>query len=93
MKNKKNSTTIKKVSEKVDLIIKFADKTMADHFATWLCESGEQAYWDWMTERESSNEGDITAVSFNYHGENDSTEFMKDNTIRTVAGRLDDSEE
>jgi hypothetical protein len=81
------------------LQIKFANEAVAVHFALWLCESGEQEYWDWMQYREKEEEGDITAYSFHYHGEEDETkaqndparygEFMCDNTIRTTCGRLD----
>lgn len=85
-----------------DITVKFATKEAAHHFALWLCESGEQSYWDWMRYREEEEEsatGDITAVSFHYHGPEDETkerndparygEFMCDNTIRTTLGRLD----
>lgn len=81
------------------LQIKFANEAAAAHFALWLCESGEQQYWDWMQCREEEEKGDITAQSFHYHGEEDETkalddadrygEFMCDNTIRTTCGRLD----
>ena len=81
------------------LQIKFANEAAAAHFALWLCESGEQSYWDWMEYRESEDDGDITATSFHYHGEEDETkarndperygEFMEDNTIRTTVGRLE----
>jgi hypothetical protein len=93
---------MRKVSD-TDLIIKFANDEAAKHFAIWLCESGEQAYWDWMRYREEElEEGDedITAIEFHYHGEEDETkdesdperyqEFMIDNTIRTTLGRLND---
>jgi hypothetical protein len=36
------------------------------HFTTWLCESGEQLYWDWMSEREVEEDGDITVLNFEY---------------------------
>jgi hypothetical protein len=93
--------TMKKKDKKqpTTLSVQFATKEMADHFAVWLCESGEQQYWDWMEAREEDETGDITAVSFHYHGAEDETldvsdrkrygEFMADNTIRTIAGRLD----
>lgn len=78
--------------------IKFANEEAADHFSTWLCESGEQSYWDWMECREQEEDGDITAINFHYHGEEDETKahtdpnrygkFMSDNTIRTTVGRL-----
>ena len=80
------------------LQIKFANEAAAAHFASWLCGSGEQQYWDWMEYREEEEEGDITATSFHYHGEEDETkertdterygEFMEDNIIRTTTGRL-----
>lgn len=93
---------MKKVSaepKETTLQIKFANEAAAKHFALWLCESGEQQYWDWMEYREGEEEGDITATSFHYHGEEDETkaqndpdrygEFMEDNIIRTSCGRLD----
>ena len=49
------------------LALVFDNADMAQHFKTWLCESGEQAYWDWMEYREEEEEGDITARHFNYH--------------------------
>jgi hypothetical protein len=73
--------------------IKFANEAAAHHFALWLCESGEQDYWNWMEYREPEEKGDITAVIFDYHGPEDKPElcgeFMHDNTIRTTCGRLD----
>ena len=44
------------------LQIKFANEAAAAHFALWLCEGGEQDYWDWMEYREREEEGDITAI-------------------------------
>lgn len=89
-----------RVVEENDLVIKFPNKEVANHFALWLCESGEQQYWEWMKYREDEEEGDITVKSFHYHGEEDQSkektdparygEFMCDNTIRTTVGRLDD---
>jgi hypothetical protein len=80
-----------------DLVIKFASKEAADHFASWLCGAGEQDYWQWMEYREEEEDGDITALRFHYHGEEDETkarndparygEFMADNIIRTTCGR------
>ena len=79
--------------------IEFDNAKIAEHFASWLCESGEQQYWDWMEYREQEESGDITATSFHYHGVEDETkaeddesrygDFMCDNTIRTKSGRLD----
>ena len=81
-----------------DLVIKFANADARLHFAHWLCGSGEQQYWDWMEYREDEEDGDITATSFHYHGEEDESKeqtdpkrygkFMCDNTIRTTVGRL-----
>lgn len=94
---KKKSKSIEK-PEKTILKIEFANKEASDHFALWLCESGEQTYWDWMEVREEEDENDITALNFHYHGKEDETkaqndparygEFMCDNTIRTDIGRL-----
>lgn len=83
------------------LQIKFANEAAAAHFALWLCESGEQQYWDYMEYREAKEEGDITALSFDYHNEDQTKakndparygEFMCDNIIRTTCGRLDKKE-
>lgn len=89
--SKKDKTT--------DITIRFANPRAASHFAEWLCGSGEQQYWNWMEYREQEEDGDITAVSFHYHGEEDETKaendpkrygkFMGDNIIRTSVGRLD----
>lgn len=56
-------------SKPTDITIKFDSEEAAEHFAVWLCESGEQSYWEWMEYREQEEEGDITAVQFHYHGE------------------------
>lgn len=81
-----------------DLVIKFASQLALQHFAIWMCESGEQQYWNWMEVREEEDDRDITAVGLEYHGEEDKTksiddierygEFMCDNTIRTKLGRV-----
>jgi len=91
-----------KVAKETTISIKFANEEAAHHFAIWLCESGEQSYWNWQEVREEEEEGNITATNFHYHGEEDQTkartdpkrygEFMCDNIIRTTVGRLDDSE-
>lgn len=89
---------MKKKSKETDITIKFANPKAAHHFALWLCESGEQLYWDWMEYREEDEDGDITVLEFKYHGVEDETkseddperygEFMCDNIIRTKVGRL-----
>jgi hypothetical protein len=86
-----------------DITIKFASEEAAQHFALWLCERGEQEYWDWMRYREEEEEGNITATSFEYHGPEDESKaktdasrygkFMCDWTIRTHLGRLTPSNE
>ena len=88
-----------KPNVETNITIKFANASTAHNFAVWLCEHGEQDYWDWMERGEEREEGDITATSFHYHGEEDKTKtisdpkrygtFMCDNIIRTTVGRLD----
>lgn len=81
------------MSEKVTLKIEFDNETAAKHFASWLCGSGEQMYWEWMHYREEEEAGDITATRFHYHGDPEKKQkrkrppFMPDNTIRTTCGR------
>ena len=80
------------------LTLEFSSPEALKHFATWLCESGEQDYWEWMRYREGEEEGPITATAFHYHGAEDTAkpvndparygEFLCDNTIRTTCGRL-----
>ena len=69
--------------------IEFDNPEAAKHFASWLCEQGEQDYWNWMEYREQEEDGDITALRFNYHGPKQKNKFMADNTIRTECGRMD----
>ena len=49
------------------------------HFRIWLIEQGEQDYWSWMKYREYEEDGNITAVGFDY---------SKKDTIVTTCGRL-----
>ncbi len=44
----------------------FENPRALHHFWVWLCESGEQQYWEWMREREGDEDGDITGLSFDY---------------------------
>lgn len=80
------------------LKIEFSNQSALDHFARWLCEMGEQDYWDYMEYREKKEDGNITAVSFSYSEkvnlENGKTRFewLKDNTIKTTCSRLDKEE-
>lgn len=48
-----------------ELAIKFHSKAAREHFARWLCGSGEQDYWLWMEYRETEEPGNITAI-FDY---------------------------
>lgn len=83
---------------KAPLTFEFDSPEAREHFATWLCESGEQDYWEWMRVRETESSGPITVLRFHYHGPEDETkaendpsrygEFLCDNTIRTTCGRL-----
>lgn len=50
------------------------------NFWTWLEEQGEQDYWVWMSDRENEEEGDITALEFNY-------EKADKGLVTTVCGR------
>lgn len=92
MKNKKKTKISPVAATKVDncdLVIRFPNQAALKIFASWLCNSGEQDYWNCM---EEADEGDNT-VTFHYHGEEDESkaqddpsrykEFMEDNIIRT----------
>ena len=71
-----------------NLTLEFSNPRALYHFALWLCESGEQGYWEWMEYRESEEDGDITARQFHYHGpESKPGKFLPDNVIRTTCGR------
>ena len=48
-----------------ELLIRFPSVAAASAFKFWLCNSGEQAYWDWMEFRPDQNRG--PKVLFNYH--------------------------
>ena len=77
----------------------FDNEAAAKHFCLWLCEQGEQDYWQWMEYREAEEKGDITATQFHYHGKEDITkdiddptrygQFLIDDTVRTTCSRLD----
>lgn len=53
------------------LSFEFDSFEAANHFKTWLCESGEQSYWEWMQYRETEEDGDITGIDFDYHSGTD----------------------
>jgi hypothetical protein len=68
------------------LKIEFGTVGARDHFARWLCGSGEQDYWQWMECREQEEEGPITATEFQYFREGSG--FVADGVIRTNCGRF-----
>ncbi len=74
------------MTDKKQVLIEFDNAEAAKHFASWLCESGEQSYWLWMEYREQEDEGDITAVEFDYHTTPNKT--FNPNYIKTKCGRL-----
>ncbi len=49
-----------------NLLFQFDTPDAANHFWRWLCESGEQSYWEWMKVREEDEDGDITGLEFDY---------------------------
>lgn len=66
--------------------IEFDTERAAEHFVKWLDGQGEQNYWDWMVCQEESEDGNITAKSFDYfQGGN---EFAPSGVIKTTLGRL-----
>lgn len=73
-------------ADKAVLRIEFDSQEDLMNFASWLCEAGEQDYWNYQEIREKP------AVTFDYHNQDISkatddpsryNEFMADNTIRT----------
>lgn len=55
------------MSKKQSITIEFDSAEAAIHFASWICESGEQDYWEWMKYREDEEDGDITVTEFDYN--------------------------
>lgn len=51
------------------LTFEFENVEAANHFKLWLCESGEQGYWEWMDYYEQEEDGNITGLQFEYHSE------------------------
>lgn len=91
----------KQQQQSVVLKIEFSNRKAMEHFARWLCGSGEQEYWTWMecSELDEPDAEDITATKFEYFHHSNSAnfpppdlanaEFIGDDTIRTTCGRLD----
>lgn len=42
------------------------EEEAATHFLTWLCEQGEQDYWQWMEMQDVEPDGPHVIVRFNY---------------------------
>jgi len=61
------------------LVLQFDNVDAVNHFKSWLCESGEQHYWDWMIEAEEDWEGNISGINFDY---------STGSTIKVTCGRL-----
>jgi ABC-type Fe3+ transport system substrate-binding protein len=66
----------------------FDNPEAAKHFISWLCGSGEQQYWDWMMVREKEEDGNITALNFDYWGGTEDGEEFAKHPITTKCGRL-----
>lgn len=65
------------------LHIQFGSEEAARHFKSWLCEQGEQQYWEWMECREyemEDGEDPITALEFDY--------WQPDGRIPVKLGRI-----
>jgi len=73
-------------SNKFTAKIEFDNEKAARHFLYWLCESGEQSYWLWQECREQAEDGDITAIDFDYHH---GKGFAEDLKVIAKCGRLD----
>lgn len=74
--------------EPVKLEIEFANKIAAQNFLHWLCNRGEQWYWQDMEVREDWDKNpNITAVSFDYHTANDGNFGPK---VIAKCGRMDE---
>ena len=83
------------------LKIDFDNEEVARHFGLWLCEAGEQDYWEWMKYREQEENGNITAINFHYSSPLDESfpandkrrykkaKFLNNLTIDTTCGRQD----
>jgi hypothetical protein len=90
------------MANKCKLTFEFDNQETLNHFKLWLCESGEQQYWNWMEVREEKEDGDITAVGFRYHRpieacntDDYGNEFFApdNNVIPCTSGRLDRDED
>jgi hypothetical protein len=53
--------------KKCALKIEFPDERLREAFATWLCESGEQAYFEWLQDFQDAEPGEAPRVLLDYH--------------------------
>lgn len=64
-----------------DLTIKFPNEKLREDFATWLCEQGEQDYFNWAEIQ------DVQVSRFQYHeekvknGKTSYGKFLADNVV------------
>lgn len=65
------------------LTFDFDNEEACNHFKLWLCEQGEQSYWEWMQYREEEelDKKDITGIEF---------EYWEGQVIKVSCGRMDD---
>lgn len=69
------------MARQTSLTFQFDNADAMNHFWRWLCESGEQHYWDYMSYREGDEDGDITVLNFDYAR-------ARKGLITTTAGRF-----
>lgn len=72
-----------------NVTIKFKTKEAAEDFSSWLCEAGEQDYFQWAEIRESEDPDLKTAQEFNY-GKADKKGNI---VVTTEEGRCHDDED
>lgn len=66
------------------ITFEFENKFAAQYFKSWLCELGEQDYWQWMEYREEEDKNNnITGLDFDY---------WDGNIIKVRCGRMDGKE-
>jgi hypothetical protein len=78
-------------SKSVELVIKFPNQEALKEFAVWLCESGEQQYWEWFDYNDETKSVAHLKVDFNYFVK--SKTFMKNNVIETSLISSEDEDE
>jgi len=66
------------------LTFQFENVRAAELFKSWMCESGEQQYWEWQTERELDEDGPITGLEF---------DWWNGSLVIVKCGRFDGAEE